>query len=299
MKAKILLGLLLLLPGKASMAMDIGVELTAEPSLPVENLICDSSFEDAAGKETFWSVGAFYKGKGELKLVEDESHSGGKSLRISGFTSDAAGEVCSKTLKIYTDIPYCLDFWVKTCREMPSAGLVSLRCVSYKAGGSADAQINPLLKIPDTWVRFSAPPLDIAAQTLVLSWRPREADQPGTYEANYSNVINFGKNNFGHLDQIQARLYIIASGIGIVWYDDILLRPLKTKLKCSVKGHGVREILILNDGKEVVGKQVFTDDWPGEYTRVITVPTDSAYHVEIKTSSGGKVHAQYPKRNGD
>lgn len=270
----------------------VSIDISAEPSLPSENLIHDAGFE-----EGIWKGGNYYKGKGEVRIVKEHVHSGENSLCFMGFSKDAKGQALSREFLIYTDIPYSLDFWIRSYRDVPEGGVVSLRYYlddADKTSGSVDAQIASLVKIPERWILFSNPPKDITAETLMLFWQPTAKDAKRHYKSIRNNIIIFPKKDFANQERIRVRLCISASGLGVVWYDDIILKPLKSRLRYTVKGNDVSEIKVLNKKGEILKTENFSGDWSGEYSGTLLVPAGSKYRIEVKTKSGEINYVEYP-----
>jgi len=280
----------------AAIYAGVNISISAEPSLPSENLIQDAGFE-----EGIWKGGNYYKGKGEVRIVKEHVHSGEKSLCFMGFSKDAKGQAVSREFLIYTDMPYSFDFWIRSYREVPEGGVVSLRYYlddADKTAGSVDAQVASLVKIPEKWILFSSPPKDITAETLMLFWQPTAKDVKRHYKSIKNNMIIFPKKNFANQERIRVRLCISASGLGVVWYDDITLKPLKSTLKYTVKGKDVSEIKVLNKKKEILKTENFSGNWNGEYSGALIVPADGKYRIEVKTKSGEINYGEYPGKNG-
>jgi hypothetical protein len=278
-------------------AVEVNISVSAEPSLPAANMIRNSGFEEPVGGGNFWAASGFYNGKGEFKVVGDQSHSGKMSLCALGFSNDAKGHMFTQEFYVPTDIRMLLDFWVKADRELPSGGTVSLRYALDNKDivtDGVDAQINPLVKVPDKWIQFSNPPKDISAKSVILFWQPHTRDAPRTYQSIGKNIITFPKDKFGNQDKVKVKLYILTAGIGCLWYDDIILKPLETKLKYTVKGSDITEIRACNSRKKVVEQKTFSNDWQGEYSGTVVVPVDDSYQFEVKTKSGEVKYAEYP-----
>lgn len=288
---------LLLILFLSAVARGVDIDISADPSLPVRNMIDNSSFEENYGSNNFWRNCGYYRGKGKVEITKEYAHAGESSLCFMGFSKDAEGQMISRDVMMSTDILYRLDFWVRSFRELPGGGDVKVRYAlddPGKISDSIDALIVPLVKIPERWIQFSSPPKDISAQTRILFWQPRNQGGVRRHQIVNSNIIMFPKSIFGN-KPVKIKIYIFASGVGVVWYDDITLMPLKTKLKYTVKGSDVTGIKILNQRHKVMTEKSFVRDWPGEYSAEVVVPVDDLYQVEVKTKSGGIVHVSYPE----
>ncbi len=282
-----------------SVAMEIDINVIAEPSLPATNMIQNSSFEEPVGNSNFWIEGGYYKGKGEITVVANQAHSGGMSVCATGLSDDAQGQMLTQEFYVPTDIPLFFDFWVKADRDLPHGGTVSLRYLPDNKDiliDGVDAQISSVVKIPGKWIQFSNPPKDIVANPSILFWQPRTKDMPRTYQPTDTNVIVFPRDKFDNQDKVKVRLYIIAKGMGVLWYDDIVLKPLKTKLMYTVKGIDVTEIKICNSQKKIIEQKTFFNDWQGEFSGTAVVLADDSYQVEVKTKSGATKYAEYPPK---
>ncbi|NMA48040.1 MAG: hypothetical protein GX945_15910 [Lentisphaerae bacterium] len=288
MKTNCCLLMLLLLPFAAAKGLEL--ELFSDPPLPATDVIQNPGFEGNG----FWLQGGFWRGKGEVEIVDDMARSGGHSLRFVGLSENAAGQMPSNEFTLRTDIPYRLDFWVRSYRETPTGGMVRLE---YRSEGSdilpdgVDAQIVPLVKIPESWLRFSAPPKSVTAKTQMLFWQPRSKDERRRYNVIDDNIIVFPKSNFGDQDHIRGRMKIIASGLGVVWYDDISLRPLETWLTYRVRASGSASLQIVDKAGKVWLKEKFD----GTRSGAILVPVDSAYRLEVTSASGEQSYVAYPE----
>jgi hypothetical protein len=273
-----------------AVAKGLELELSSDPPLPATDLVQNPGFEENG----FWLQGGFWRGKGEVEIVDDMSHSGEHSLRFVGLSENATGQMPSNEVTLRTDIPYRLDFWVRSYRETPSGGMVRLE---YRIEGSdilqdgVDAQIAPLVKIPESWLRFSSPPKSVAAKTQILFWQPRTKDERRRYNVINDNIIIFPKSNFGDQDHIRGRMKIISSGLGVVWYDDVSLRPLETWLTYKVRASGSASLQVVDK----TGKVWLKEKFEGERTGAILVPVDSAYRLEVTSATGEQSHVVYPE----
>ena len=280
-----------------SSAGEVNIRVTADPPLPISNMIQNSSFEEIVGGKTFWPGWNYYKGKGEVKIVADQAHSGQMSVCLAGFSDDAQGQIFTQAFYVPTDIPLLLDFWVKSDKVLPSGGTMSLRYLPDNKDGvsdGVDVQIPSLIKITEQWIQFSNPPPDIGAKLSILFWQPRTKDAPRTCQSFDKNIITFPKAKFWNQDKIKVRLFILSKGMGCLWYDDVVLKPLETRLKYTVSGVDVTEIKVCNKRKDVIEQKSFSNDWAGEYSGTVVVPSDDSYQVEVKTKSGEVKYAEYP-----
>lgn len=260
--------------------------LVPDPPLPVADLVHDSGFE----AEGFWVGGGFWRGKGEVAVVDDQAHLGRRSLRFVGLSHDAAGRMASKEFTLCPGIPYRLDFWVRSCREIPTGGGISLHYSCEDTQIVPDwvtAQVAPLVKLPETWVRFSSPPPDIAAQTQMLFWQPRAKGGRRHYKVVSGNVVVFPEERF--TGKIKSHLEVFSRGVGVLWFDDLSLRPMKTWLRYAVKGGSGRFRLTDKAGK-VWAEGEFMD----KIADSMLVPADNIYTLEATTMKGERKHVSCP-----
>ncbi len=277
----------------------IRIAISATPQLPVSNLIPNPGFEQPAGPGTPyhpWGSGGFWRGKGEAEVTSDECKYGSRSFRFVGLSKDAAGHCVSPPLRLYPDIPYIIDFYIRATKG--AYGTVQVRYKLENPKLIPDLAVASIPKqsltlLADRWIRFRKPPDMIVVTPNLLLFKPRQKGETRTYWSYKDLLLVFPRSSFNYQQSISARLVLTCRGEGVIWFDDILLIPAKTRLHFTVQGGSIREIRLWNQAGNMIWQKKLQQSTE-RYEQELLVPAGFRYRLEVITTDGKSFTRYYP-----
>lgn len=268
---KLLCALAALLLTTAWASAEIDLRLSADPPLPVSNLLRNPGFETGGAMPEQWSISS---GMPELFSFERQAAGGrsGACLRVEGRSSIMSGYL-AQHLAVLPATRYVGGAWLRL-----RAGHCLIWLLSYPAGQRWDVYIhqaswggNPL--VPDfvPLAYTDSPPPDRWV------WVGQEFTSQPTQDS-----LNF------HVGSYFER--------GSMDFDDAFLGLARTTLTVTVAGEALRRVRVSNEA----GAECFSSgDLPPDTRRLDKalpdLPTRTRYCLTATTAAGKEVQRWYPE----
>ena len=239
------------------------VQVSANPSLPLPNLVKNPGFEavDAQGQPAQWTFGTANPENFEQNWLP-EGRSGPGSLRVMARTGIMSG-YWNQSVPVKPNTDYVLRVWYR---------LGGGKMLIYAHGGTPDG------KTVDQRFWDSS----MRSHYLVPAFLRPEYMKGG--DANQWRLCRLPFKTLPNMEWITVSLGIFFSG-GEVWFDDASVTEATTDLTVRVKGPVEKLRVLDEEGKALfeTGKsdQGLDKTLPG-------VPADGVYKIEV-TEPGGNV----------
>jgi hypothetical protein len=250
---------------------EVTIEATADPPLPVANLLQNAGFEQGGDMPNGWEISS---GMPELFTFQRQPIGGrsGACLRVAGHSSIMSGYL-AQYLAIRPATRYVAGAWLRL-----RAGHCLIWLLSYPEGRRWDVYLhktswggNPL--VPDfvPLAYTDSPPPD------QWIWVGDEFTSEPRQDS-----LNF------HVGSYFER--------GSMDFDDAFLGLARTKLTLRVAGDVLRSVRVADDtGRECWSSGALPADTTSVRQEVPDLPTRARYCVTVTTAAGKEVQKWYPE----
>jgi len=265
-------------------AKSIDVEVTCDPSLPVKNLLSNSSFENGAGAPENWSLAersVYFRWTREylwitkVQKVEGKGRNGGACVRQEVNTDSVLSELfIRQAVTVKPDTLYRAEIWAKIKSGRAYLHIIDSR---IKDESSQNAVYKYLISwhdsplIPDfidkEWTR--SPPAD--------QWNKIEAE------------MGSGKGDVMYFD------FGSYYGKGSVDYDDAFFGEALTDMTVTVKGEDVISVDVNDEFGKLAWTGKETEKNGGTYIfKIGKLKTSSKYKITVKAKNTQEKSVWYP-----
>lgn len=262
---------------------DVTIDISADPPLPVPNLLKNAGFEQGGDMPDGWGISS-----GMAELFSFKRVPGGRSgacLQVVGRSSIMSGYL-AQFLGIAPSTRYVGGAWLRL-----RAGHCLIWLLSYPSGQRWDVYIPRA-----TWGGSPLVPdfVPLAYTNSGYSWVAGGRDGPNTAPDEWAwvgqeftseptqNSINF------HVGSYFER--------GSMDFDDCFLGLARTKLTVRVGGEALRSVRVADDkGKECWTSGDLSSNTTAVDKELPDLPTLARYSVTVTTAAGKEVQQWYPE----